>query len=61
LEFNGTHWVLVCAADVNLLGETKSIISKKTEGVFNANEEIGLGVNSEKTTTVARHLASCAP
>jgi hypothetical protein len=49
LELNGTHRLLVCADDVNLLGENISIIKKSKETVLNVSEKVGLEVNSEKT------------
>jgi hypothetical protein len=49
LKQNGTHQLLVHADDVNLLGDNIVIIKKNTETLIDANKEVGLEVNTEKT------------
>jgi hypothetical protein len=49
LKLNGTHQLLVYADDVNLLGDNTDVIKKNTETLIDANKEVGLEVNTEKT------------
>jgi hypothetical protein len=46
---NGTHQVLACADDVNILGENVDTIHKNTEALSDTSKEVGLEVNPEKT------------
>jgi hypothetical protein len=50
LKLNGTHQLLAYADDINILGENTDTIQKNTEAVLEAGKEVGLEVNSEKTT-----------
>jgi hypothetical protein len=46
LKLNGTHQILVCADDVNILGERVHAIKKNAETLVVASKEIGLEVNA---------------
>jgi hypothetical protein len=49
LEFNGTHQLLVYADDANLLGDSTNTIKENSETLLDANRDIGLEINAEKT------------
>jgi hypothetical protein len=57
LKLNGTHQLLVYADDVNLLGINIDTIKKNTQTLIDANKEIGLSVNVERTKYIllSRH------
>jgi hypothetical protein len=48
LKLNGTHQLLACADDVNIVGETIDTIQKITKAVLDASKEVGLEVTPEK-------------
>jgi hypothetical protein len=49
LKLNGTHQLLVCADDVNLLGDNIYTMKKNTQTLIQTSKDIGLEVNTEKT------------
>jgi len=49
LKVNGTHQLLVYAADVNILGGSIHTIKENAEALVVASMEIGLEVKADKT------------
>jgi hypothetical protein len=47
LELNGSHQLLVCAGDGNLMGENVNIINKVTAALLDAGQEVGSQANAE--------------
>jgi len=58
LKLYGTYQLLVCADDINLLGESVYIIKGKKGAMVVVSKEIGLEVNADKTKymVMSRHL-----
>jgi hypothetical protein len=56
LKLNGTHQLVDYADDVNLLGDNIDTIKENTENLIDANKEVGLEINIEKTKYM---LLSC--
>jgi len=49
LKLNGTHWLLVCADDVNMVGGSIHTLKENAEALVAATREIGLEVSADKT------------
>ena len=49
LKLNGTHQLLACADDVNILGGSKHTLKENAEALVAPSREIGLEVSADKT------------
>jgi hypothetical protein len=60
LEFYGTHQLLVCDDDINLLCDSVNTMKENSKSLLEASRDIGLEINTEKTKymIISRHLDS---
>jgi hypothetical protein len=49
LKLNGTHQLLVYAANINLFGDSINIMKENTEPLLQASRDVGLETYAEKT------------
>jgi hypothetical protein len=49
VKLNGTHQLLACVDDVNIMGENTHTIKKKLKALLYANKKVGLKANRNKT------------
>jgi hypothetical protein len=49
LELNGTHQLLVCVDDLNLLRDNMDTIKKNIETLIVASKEVGVEINTKKS------------
>jgi hypothetical protein len=54
LKLNGTHQLLVCAGDVNLLEDNINMIKRNTGALIDASKKVGLEVNTGRTKYILR-------
>jgi hypothetical protein len=58
LELNRKHQLLVCAEDVNLLGQTW-ISLRNNETILNSSKGVGLEAKAEKTNSKYDDMSVC--
>jgi hypothetical protein len=59
LKLNGTHQLLACTDDVNLLGHNIDTTKKNTETLTDVSKEVDLEINVEKPKYVTVLSPEC--
>jgi hypothetical protein len=56
MKLNGRHQLLIYAVDFTILDENINTVQESTEALLEANREVGLEVNTERTKYMAVFL-----
>jgi hypothetical protein len=56
LELSGTHKLLVCDDDINLLGDSLNTVKENSETILEASRDIDLEITAEKAKYIIMSL-----